>query len=340
MDKEYYFKHVCGGLAGALIGDSMGSATEGMNPEKIDRQFGGQVTKFFPPPEGTFAAGRQPGQLTDDSTQMLEMLDAMVECRGALTSKSVVTHLLHWAKNEELFGKFAGPTTRRAIQKLREGVDPNEAGLPINMLDMVTNGAAMKVAPIGLAHPGDLDAAVRDATTMCIPTHNIDVAYSGAAAVAAAIATAVVPGATQLSVVDAAIYGAKQGYQVGRERAAIIPSPSVVERIRMAVEIAAGQSDFDVISRRLAEIIGCGLSIVETVPVAIGLFVAARGNANRALFGAVNLGGDADTVATITGAIAGAFSGIDQVDPDLVSTIERVNHIELAHYARQLVDLN
>jgi ADP-ribosylglycohydrolase len=251
-----------------------------------------------------------------------------------------VTHLLHWAKNEELFGKFAGPTTRRAIQKLREGVNPNEAGFPINMLDMVTNGAAMKVAPIGLAHPGDLDAAVRDATTMCIPTHNTDVAYSGAAAVAAAIATAVVPGATQLSVVDAAIYGAKQGYQVGRKRAAIIPSPSVVERIRMAVEIAAGQSDFDVISKRLAEIIGCGLSIIETVPVAIGLFVAARGDANQALFGAVNLGGDADTVATITGVIAGAFSGIDQIDPGLVSTIERVNHIELAQYARQLVDLN
>ena len=339
MDKVYLLQHISGGLANALIGDSMGSATEGMTPDEIQEKYAGRVTDFKAPPSGTFAAGRIPGQLTDDSTQMLEMLEAMVECHGLLTAQAVAVHLLRWAKNEELFGRFAGPSTRKAIQLLREGKDPSETGYPITPLDMVSNGAAMKVAPVGLAHPGDLDAAVRDATTMCIPTHNTDVAYSAAAAAAAGIADAVQPGATLLSVIDAAIYGAHQGYAIGKVRARVASSPSVVERIKLAVQIASSESDYDTACRVLGERVGCGLPIVETVPVAFGLFLASRGDPNLAVQGAVNLGGDADSVATIAGAISGAFSGINCINPALVRTIEKVNRLQIEAYAQKLVDL-
>jgi len=339
MDSDDIFNHIVGGIAGALIGDAMGAATEGMTPEKIKAQFGGRVVTFFAPPEGTFAAGRKPGELTDDSTQMLEMLQAEIETRGQLTPQAVADHLLKWAQNEVLFGRFAGPSTRKALKLLMEGKSPTETGFPTTPLDMISNGAAMKVSPIGLAHPGNPDAAIRDAITMCIPTHNTDVAYAGAAAVAAAVSIAVIPQATFLAVVDAALYGAKEGYRIGKAQAQIIPSPSVVERIRLAIEIASAESEFDVACLRLGNVIGCGLPIIEAVPVAIGLFLASRGDPNSAIFGAVNLGGDADTVATITGAIAGAYAGIDRFQPNLVGQIEAVNHIQLAGIARQLMDL-
>jgi ADP-ribosylglycohydrolase len=339
MDKNYLLQHISGGLANALIGDSMGSATEGMTPGEIQEKYAGWVADFKMPPNGTFAAGRTPGQLTDDSTQMLEMLEAMIECQGRLTPQAVAEHLLKWAKNEELFGRFAGPSTRKAIQLLRDGKEPQDTGYPMTPLDMVSNGAAMKVAPIGLAHPGDLDAAVRDATTLCIPTHNTDVAYAAAAATAAGIAASVVPGATLLSVVDAALYGARQGYAIGKERARVVSSPSVVERIKLAVQIASSESDFDTACQLLGDRVGCGLPIVETVPVAFGLFLAARGDPNQAVLGAVNLGGDADSVATITGAISGAFAGIECINPSLVNTIEKVNRVQINAYAQKLVDL-
>lgn len=339
MDKGYIFQHIAGGIANALIGDSMGSATEGMTPAEIRVRYNGRVVTFHAPPAGTFAAGRAPGQLTDDSSQMLEMLQAVVEGNGVLTVQAVVEHLLKWAQNEELFARFAGPSTRKAINLLREKADPYETGYPVTPLDTPSNGAAMKVAPAGLAHPGDLDGAIRDATTMCIPTHHTDVAFSGAAAVAAGIAAALMPGSTLLSVVDAAQYGAMKGYEIGKEMARVVSSPSMVERIKLAIQIAVSEPDFDKASKRLGEVVGCGLPIIETVPAAIGIFIAARGDPNQAVLGAVNLGGDADTVATIAGAISGAYAGIDAVDLNLVERIESINKIKVRSYAQKLMDL-
>jgi ADP-ribosylglycohydrolase len=146
IDQGYLLRHIQGALASALIGDSMGAATEGMTPEQIRQRFGQPVHEFYGPPAETFAAGRKPGQLTDDSTQMVEMLKAVVECKGVLTVESVAQHLLKWAENEELFSRFSGPSTRKAILQLREGKNPSETGLPATPLDVVSNGAAMKVA--------------------------------------------------------------------------------------------------------------------------------------------------------------------------------------------------
>lgn len=339
MDKGYIFQHIAGGLANALIGDSMGSATEGMTPAEIKARYKSRVVTFHSPPTGTFAAGRSPGQLTDDSSQMLEMLDAIVEGQGVLTTQAVVKHLLKWAQNDELFARFAGPSTRKAINLLREGKDPYETGYPATPLDIPSNGAAMKVAPAGLAHPGDLDAAIRDATTMCIPTHLTDVTFAGAAAVAAGIAAALMPGSTLLSIIDAAQYGAIKGYEIGNEKARVVSSPSIIERLKLAIQIAVAEPDFDAASKRLGEVVGCGLPIIETVPVAFGLFLAARGDPNQAVLGAVNLGGDADTVATIVGAISGSYAGIDAIDPDLVERIESINKIQIRAYTQKLMDL-
>ncbi len=341
MDTGVLKRHIMGCLANSFIGDSMGSATESIGPEEIRKRYGGMVTTFQNPTEGTFAAGRQAGQLTDDTTQMLEVLWAIVEGQGTLTVDAVASHLLKWAENEELFKRFAGPTTRRAIQLLREGMSPHNTGRPAHPLDMgVSNGAAMKVAPVGLAHPGDLDAAVQNATVMCIPTHYTDLAFAGAGATAAAVAEAIMSKANLLSVVDAALYGAKKGYEIGKEHGVHVSCPSIADRIRLAVEIAAPENDFERACLRLRDVIGCGLPILEAVPLALGLFIAARGDPNRAVIGAVNLGGDADTTAAITGALAGAFAGIDAVDQKLYRTIEEVNKIDIGAIADRLVNLS
>ncbi len=339
MQSEFVYQHILGGLANALIGDAMGSATETLTPEEIHQKFGGKVTRFLEPPEGTFAGGRRAGQVTDDTTQMLQIIDALVENDGRVTVDLVAQQLLRWAENEELFRRFAGPTTRKAIQLLQQGKDPHETGIPEKMGMGISNGAAMKIAPAGWLHPGDLDAAVQDAVTLCVPTHNADVAFAGAAAIAAAIAACLIPGTCQLSVVDAAIYGARKGYEIGKERALVLRSPSMVDRIQLAVEIAISQTDFETICERLAEVIGCGLPIIEAVPFAIGVFVASRGDPNLAVIGAVNMGGDADTTATITGAVAGTYAGISRIDQELYSTIIRVNGLDLENIAQKLTNI-
>ena len=61
----------------------------------------------------------------------------------------------------------------------------------------------MRVSPVGLINPGDVDRAIAEAVVACTPTHFTDVAVSGAAAVAAAVAAAMVPGATLDDILDA-----------------------------------------------------------------------------------------------------------------------------------------
>ncbi|MEJ5201523.1 MAG: ADP-ribosylglycohydrolase family protein, partial [Anaerolineales bacterium] len=160
-----------------------------------------------------------------------------------------------------------------------------------------------------------------------------------AGAIAAAIAASLIPDTCPLSVVDAAIYGARKGYEIGKEKALVLRAPSMVDRIQLAVEIAISPTDFETTCERLAQVVGCGLPIIEAVPFAIGLFVASRGDPKLAVIGAVNMGGDADTTATITGAVAGTYAGISRIDQELYSTIVRVNNLDLENMARQLTSI-
>ena len=326
-------------MSNAMIGDAMGSATETMTPKEIEGRYGGKVKKFHTPPEGTFAFGRKAGQLTDDTTQMLMMAQIYIENKGKISLELVVDKLLDWAKNEELFGRFAGPSTRKAINLLREGKSPYESGIPEKMGMGISNGAAMKIAPAGLMHPGDLDAAIQDAVTLCILTHNADVAFAGAAAIASGIAAALQENATELTVVDATIYGAQKGYEIGSQKSIMLQSPSIINRIYAAVEIALKKNDFFCVCEEIVKEVGCGLPLLEAVPFAIGVFVAARGDPNLALVGAVNMGGDADTTATIVGSLSGAYAGIDRINSSLYEEIIRVNKLDLETLAKNLTDL-
>lgn len=328
---EFIFNKIHGSLCNALIGDAMGSATEMMTPDEIRRTYNGRIVQFHPPAPGTFAAGRRAGQLTDDSTQMLEIVDAILESGDQLKIEKIAEHLLTWADDAEMLKRFAGPSTRKALALLREGRSPYETGLPERTLNdlRVSNGAAMKVAPAGLAHPGDLKGAIADAVLISTPTHCTNIAFSGAAAVAAAVAEALTAHPTPLSVADAAIYGAEEGDRIGKEQGNVVAGPSMCERLRLAVEIGATARYLDEASARLAAVIGCGLHIAEAVPTAIGTFVAARGEPNQAVTAVVNLGDDSDTVATITGAIAGAYAGFDALNRDLVDFLMNVNQLDL-----------
>jgi ADP-ribosylglycohydrolase len=181
--------------------------------------------------------------------------------------------------------------------------------------------------------------AVEDAAILCRPTHNTNVAISGASAVAAAIATALRTECSILDVLDAAVQGAAEGERLGRRSAAVVAAPSVVERIRLAAAIAVQEDDLDAAAERLAAVIGSGLPVAEAVPTALGLFLAARGDPNRAVIAAVNLGGDTDTIGTIVGAISGAYAGYEALNQDLATQVLRANEIDMETRVKKLTVL-
>lgn len=340
MNRTQLYDRVLGSLATACIGDALGMPTEQRSPAEIERLWGGWLHEFkAPPADSPYADGRSAGQITDDASQMICLVETYLEEPDRLTAQGMGRMLLRWSQTQ-YYPRFAGPSTKRAIEALRDGADAENLGMQGRLsTDGTTNGAAMRVAPAGLRHPGDLDAAIADAVTTCRPSHLTNIGVSGAAAVAAAVAAALVPGTGLLDVVAAARYGARQGQLIGSEVGRDVAGPSIERRIELAVTAAITADDFTTAVRAITDVVGSGLGMAEAVPAAIGIFVAADGDPLLTCVGGANAGDDTDTVACIGGSIAGALRGFSAVPQDLYKTVVAVNKLDLESLADAFVSV-
>lgn len=332
------YNRILGGLIGAGAGDAMGAATEARTTEQILEYFGHEVTDFEIPPADTFGAGNAAGQLTDDFSSAYFVAKHIVENRGEVTEKAVQEALIEWSEHPEFFDRFAGPTTRLAIRRYKGEKIETPKGVRLASRQ-ATNGAAMKISPIGLLNAGNVDQAVRDAVTVTMVTHDNYLAISGGCAVAAAVSRAVMSDADVYNVLQAGLYGAKEGERIGREVGRDVAGPSVVRRMEMAIDIGLGRGTKKEKMVEIGHRIGAGLHISEAVPCAFGFFAANEGDAMGSITGAVNVGYDTDTIATMTGAMAGALKGAESFPEHFLPTLEQVNHLEIEKLARDLTRL-
>ena len=329
---------ILGSLSAAVIGDALGAPTEQRSMEEIRRLFGGRVETFFAPPaDSPYAKGRKAAQFTDDSSQMLMLAEAFVRGDGLVTARDVADMLITWSKNPDYFPHFAGPSTRRAIEALEQGADPDTIGAEGREATMgASNGGAMRIAPAGLVHPGDVEAAVRAAAVTCRPSHFTSIGVSGAGAIAAAVAVALRDDATVLDVVRASLQGAELGHRIGATEGREVAGAHVGRRIDLAVRIASTSPDLDTAIREIAETVGTGLHAAEAVPAAIGFFVAAAGDPWLAAVAAANAGDDSDTVGCMACSIAGAYSGFGAVPADKLAQVIAAHDLNLHPLAADL----
>ena len=110
-------------------------------------------------------------------------------------------------------------------------------------------------------------------TQMCIRDR------SGACAVAAAVSRAVMEDADVYSILQAGLYGAKEGERIGREVARDVAGPSVVKRMEMAIDIGLGRGTPWEKMIEIGHRIGAGLHVAEAIPSAFGFFAANDGDA-------------------------------------------------------------
>ena len=329
------YNRVLGALIGAGAGDAMGAATEARTTEQILAYFGHEVTDFETPPMDTFAAGNIPGQLTDDFSSAYFISKHIIENGGIVTEKVVQDAMIEWSGYPQFFDRFAGPTTRLAIRKYKGEIIPEPEGVKL-VTRQATNGAAMKISPIGLFCAGDIDRAIRDAATVTMVTHDNYLAISGGCAVAAAVSEAVLPDADLYRVLQAGIYGAKEGERIGKEIARDVAGPSVVKRMEMAIDIGLGKGTPREKMIEIGHRIGTGLHVSEAIPAAFGFLAANKGDAMGSIIGAVNVGYDTDTVATMAGAMAGALNGAQAFPKHFLPTLEEANQLQIAELARNI----
>lgn len=329
LSREQLHSRIFGSLATAALGDAMGAATEQHTTDEIIAQYGGLLRDLVAPSTETFSAGNLPGQITDDVSQMLALAQALIEHDGKLSSDAWVRALIHWSETSPA-ARMMGPTTRPLLEALAAGQDTSEIGrTPFSNRKLTsfgtTNGAAMRIAPAGLVVPGDIDAAVQIAWTTSRPTHDTQIAAAGAGAIAAGVAHALTPGADVYSVVRACLDGARLGEELGAREGRRVPGPSIRRRIEIAVnEALQATSLLDAVTR-IEATVGNSVMMVETVPAAVGLFVAAGGDPLEAVVGGTNIGNDSDTIAAIAGSLAGALRGVEAVPEPLLATVLAAN---------------
>lgn len=318
-----------GTLLGVAIGDALGMPSELWSRQKVKRHFG-EITDFLPGPDGHFVAeGMEAGEITDDTNQALKIAEAIIQSEGEIKARKIADNLLEWVEeNNVLENNLLGPSSRRALQRIKDGEPVEETGEFGN-----TNGAAMRISPIGIVKSvQDFESLIDAVEEVCLPTHHTDVAIAGASGVAAAISTAMISDSLD-RVFNNAIKAMRMGYRRGRE----VFDPSVIERTYLAFQIIDDSSLQEEALEKLYNVVGAGVSVPESVPTSLAIVKLAQGDPIEAAFTAANLGGDCDTIGAIAGGIAGAYTGAREIPDYYKNKVEEVNYLNLKEIAGELL---
>ncbi|SUI69499.1 ADP-ribosyl-[dinitrogen reductase] hydrolase [Serratia marcescens] len=87
-------------------------------------------------------------------------------------------------------------------------------------------------------------------------------------------------------------------------------------------------------SERIYQLIGAGVSTIESVPAALAMVQLAQTDPTRCAVLCANLGGDTDTIGAMATAVCGALHGADAMDPALLAELQRVNSLDVEAYAQ------
>jgi ADP-ribosylglycohydrolase len=300
-------------LQGLAIGDALGMPTQLMSRGEIGETFG--IIDGFrdAAPDHPIAAGMRAGSITDDTEQALLIAHALIEGDGHLDPGDVARRLAAWEDDMRARGSLdlLGPSTRAAVAAVLAGTPPEEAGR-----FGTTNGAAMRVTPVGIAVPPGHDMrrlvdAVHESAKV---SHDTTVAISAASAVAAAV-SAGIAGADWREATTQGVWAAQAAEGTGHW----VAGAEIAARIHLAIT----QAHID----EIISLIGTSLASQESVPAAFGILALADGDGWRAACIAAAAGGDTDTIGAMAGAIAGACGFV--YPADAIETVTTVNRLDL-----------
>lgn len=329
MNNDLYDR-IAGSLTLAGMGDALGAATEQWSMDEIEVQHGGLVRHFVHPPEDTFAgaSGGRRAEVTDDASQLYYLAMELIATDGSLTAERWNSCFLRWA-NACPKAAILGQNTAEIVGALRAGSNANLVGVIGRSSRKMTsvgtsNGAAIRIAPVGLMHPGYIEAACLQALKLCGPTHDTDVAASAACAVASATSQALVTD-TLNDVWDAAKAGAHFGTVACGTSMRRVAGAKFLPRLQLALHIAQDACNDRQFMRCMEQWVGTSIHAAESVPAAFGVVMYTQADPARTIQIAASMGNDTDSMATIAGAIAGAFRGFHTLPFSLKDEFLRAN---------------
>ncbi|MGV8920690.1 MAG: ADP-ribosylglycohydrolase family protein [Pseudomonas sp.] len=326
--------HALGAFYGLALGDALGMPTQSLSREQIKTRFGLVNRLLDAGPDQPIAPNMPAGSITDDTEQAILVGELLIESRGHIEPATLAQRLIEWEAVMQAKGSqdLLGPSTKRAIQMILAGHSPEETGR-----FGTTNGAAMRITPVGIAadiaNPKRFIDAVVQA---CQVTHNTTLGISSAAAVAGVI-SAGINGSTLNEALAAGVMAAQLGEQHGHW----VAGGRIAARIQWAQTLCA-DCENAALPDLLYDVIGTSVASQESVIAAFALahqVAAQRMSAFDALCMAASLGGDTDTIAAVLGAMLGACLGLSAWPAAMIEQVKTVNRLDLASLVEGLLVL-
>ena len=333
------FSRAYGALAGLALGDALGMPTQAMSPEQIRAVYGRITGLVDGDASQPYAPGMPAGSVTDDTEQALLVASLLVRGRGASSGRVALdagefAHaLLAWEDSMRERGSLdlLGPSTKAALERVRAGEDPLSVGGA-----GTTNGAAMRVTPIGIAMSTADPEAFADAVwSSCQVTHATRQGFQSAALVAAAVSMGIDTARSTTPNLRSLLWKALSYVDSLPERGAWTPDPDVVAATRRAMQLVANPASSSL--ECLVEQVGTSVASAQAIPMAFALL--ARDPSPQALLDAANIGGDTDTIGAIAGAILGAALGFEIFVGRGLAQVELASHLDLPSVALELLEL-
>ena len=290
IDQNY----IRGTLLGTAVGDALGMPVEGLSHQNVRTYYKGIKEYRADDQRGDLDAG----QWTDDTQFTFALVRALTRAEEAAGFPEVAAEeyvdLLPAARRW-------GETSRPAVERLSQGESWKETGMSAHP----TNGAAMRAAPLGAwwalagcskekawevvrpvfevthRHPASVAAAFGQAFAVCYALHRTPGTFRSEAFW------------QELTGVTAWVEGQLDG-----------ADQSNTDRLQ---KLTRHLGEFPLDLQDVCN--GTGGYASESWPFAVAMFARNPTLAEATLLSAVNVGGDADTVGAMTGALLGALNG-------------------------------
>jgi len=277
-----------GCLLGLAVGDAVGAPFEGLTGETIYRSFG--------PVDRIIAdLNDEVINYTDDTQMALGVAECLVEY-GCIAADELAER---FATNYEA-GRGYGSGMQKILNAMVMGKEWKPLVESLFPGGSWGNGAAMRVAPVGLAFCHDPARVREEAARSARVTHLHPLGVDAAVILASAVSILL----RQDSPFDSKAFYAE------------LLESAETEEFQWQLRTAGRLEAQEMIS------FGSCLAAHRSVTTAITCFTAWPDSYEKTIGRAISMGDDTDTLAAIAGALSGAHLGIKAIPPNLLSRLE------------------
>lgn len=281
-----------GSLLGTAVGDALGRPVKGWSAARIAREHG----------ELRDMVGHPRGRYTEDTQTMIALVEWLLEDE-ALDGGALARRIQRSYDPDRDYGR----TTTDFLRRLKSGEGWETASSHAFARGSFGGGAAARIAPCALLLHGDREALERAAETSALVTHCHPLGVAGAVLQARQIALALEYRGAELDPISFAVD--------------LRSSTSVLE-FRHKLRAVEECLEKPIAANAVRDRLGCNATALGSVPTALYCFLARAQSFEDALAFAVSLGGEADSIGAMTGAIAGAFHGASAIPQRWLDVLE------------------